>query len=142
MDTYHILYEDWQMQCCGIEFSTGGTVRWPVAKWDTSWNDDWDLAFMQLSLGTVGYVYDAHSSKYEELSIVEGIVDKIYAIYASLEPHSTDSKMNIRLPRIAISVNHADGWDEDVDSYTFSSYFVILKDSVIRQATQTDITFK
>ena len=142
MGTYSVLYEDWQMQCCGIEFSVGDTVKWPIAKWDTEWNADWDLAFIQLSLGAVAYIYDAHSPKYEELSIVEGAVGEICAVYCSHEPHATDSKMEVTIPRIAVSVSHADRLREDIDGLRFSSYFVTLKNCAIRPATPTDITFK
>lgn len=48
-----VLYEDWQMQCCGVPFKIGDTVRWIVMKSD-SYNPPVDV-------GTIDYYYEAHN---------------------------------------------------------------------------------
>lgn len=37
MGLWHVIYEDWQMECCGTPFSVGDEVSWPLLLKDADW---------------------------------------------------------------------------------------------------------
>ena len=132
MDRCSVLYEQWQMECCGSPFGIGDTVAWPTVKWDSAHNSNWATGFKRLSKEAIEYCYEAHNSGCEELFQIEGIISKIIAIHSSFEPNPDGSNTNIMVPRIAASVSHADGLDEDVDGFVLDSYFVVLDNASIK----------
>ena len=67
-----VLYEGWQMQCCGQPFRIGDMVRWDV------------FAFNETIIDipqTIEYIYDAHYETSDGLLTLQGIVHQINAIY-------------------------------------------------------------
>ena len=46
-------YESWQMECCGIAFSLGDTVKWLVRKAEQ--------VTVSVDIGRIDYCYEAHS---------------------------------------------------------------------------------
>lgn len=48
-----VFYESWQMECCGIAFSLGDTVKWLVRKAEQ--------VTASVDIGRIDYCYEAHS---------------------------------------------------------------------------------
>ena len=141
MDTCFVLYEDWQMQCCGKRFGIKQTVTWPVLKFDARYIADWwYLPFLSLSLGEITYLHEAHKKYCQDFLLIEGVVEKIYAIYAAREPHPTEPKANIRIPKLAVPADYADGWHKDINGLELNAYFIALNDYTIRPALPADLT--
>ena len=141
MDICSVIYEDWQMQCCGTPFKVGETVEWLATKWTPAYTALESL-LMQFSIEKISYCYEAHGSEHDELFVISGIVSKIIAIRSAIEPDPNNSKINISVPKIALPVNHADGSDEDVDGFKLDFYVITLENVAIRSADPTDVSFK
>jgi hypothetical protein len=105
-----VLYEDWQMQCCGVPFKIGDTVKWIVAKLDSN--------EIPVDVGTINYYYEAHSSNYKELFILFGVVDEIRALYYKYE-ELPDSKISIPMDGLTLNVYIAAGGDEPFKNLDF-----------------------
>lgn len=121
------------MQCCGVPFKIGDTVRWIVMKLD-SYKTPVDV-------GSIDYYYEAHSSNYEVLFILCGIVDEIRALHYKYE-ELPNSKINIPVDGLTVNVESADGWDEPYENLDFSAYLVKLSNISIRAAEESEVIFK
>lgn len=114
-----VLYEGWQMQCCGEPFSIGDEIEWTV------------FAFNRTVVGIdsqIDYIYDAHYETKDGLSILKGTVDRIDALFTKYEPSLDNPKMQIPASGSLRSVSKADGCEEDIGELVFNSYFIILRD--------------
>lgn len=127
-----VLYEDWQMQCCGEPFKIGDTVKWIVSKTDSN--------EIPVDVGIINYYYETHSSDYKELFILCGIVDKIRALYYKYE-ELPNSKINIPVDGLTLNIDSADGGDEPLEKLDFSAYIVSLNNINIRPAEESEVTF-
>ena len=141
MDTCFVHYEDWERQCCGKSFGIKQTVKWPVWKFEERHLHSWYyFPFLSLSLGEITYLYEGHRKYCKDYLIIEGVVDEIYAIYNAREPHPEKPKMYIRIPKLAVAVDYADGQHEDMNGLEFDAYFIALNDYTIRPALPADLT--
>lgn len=114
-----VLYEGWQMQCCGTPFSIGDEIEWTV------------FAFNRTVVGIdsqIDYIYDAHYETKDGLYILRGTVDRIDALFTKYEPSLDNPKMQIPASGSLRSVSKADGCEEDIGELVFNSYFIILRD--------------
>lgn len=68
-----VFYESWQMECCGIAFSLGDTVKWLVRKAEQ--------VTASVDIGRIDYCYEAHSGNWENLFVLEGKVQAIKILY-------------------------------------------------------------
>lgn len=68
-----VFYESWQMECCGIAFSIGDTVKWLVYKTEQ--------INTPVDIGRIDYCYEAHSSDWQNLFVLEGKVETIKILY-------------------------------------------------------------
>jgi len=140
MAVCNVLYEGWQMQCCGTPFDAGETVSWLIGKLGA--DTYWDSSFMKLSCERMEYYYEAHSSEYEKLFVVHGTVSRIFAVHSAIEQNPDGSNTNIRVPKIVTPVNHANGLDENIDGFEFNSYCVVLENVILRPANKSEVTFR
>lgn len=114
-----VLYEGWQMQCCGKPFSIGDEIEWTV------------FAFNKTVVGIdskIDYIYDAHYETEDGLSILQGTVDRIDALFMKYKPSFDNPKIQIPASGSLRSVSKADGCEEDIGELVFDSYFIILRD--------------
>lgn len=121
-----VLYEDWQMQCCGVPFKIGDTVRWLVLKSD--------LNNIPVDVGTINYYYEAHSSDYKHLLMLTGVIIEIRALHYKYEESPNNPKMMIPVSGLTVKVDSADGWDEPFEELPLSAYIVSLNDVNVRAA--------
>ena len=128
--------EDWQMQCCGTPFSVGGEVKWLVHKYE---------GVSEATGKAVEFYYQNHSDKWQDLFMITGHVDKIYALFCSSEPHPNPPKnqknLHHRVYRSHMSIEYADGWDKSNEGVDLGEYEVVLRDCIIRPAKESEVTF-
>jgi len=129
--------EDWQFQCCGIPFKVGDSIEWIIHKLDCD--------YKIISNSGAEYYYEHHSSDWQTLLKIKGIVDEIKAEYFSLKlfPNQTENHNYTyhRVYKTSLNVEYADGHDEDIDGLEFGSYIVTLRDFTILPAKQNEVTF-
>jgi hypothetical protein len=122
------------MQCCGVPFKIGDTVRWLVLKMD--------LNNIPVDVGTINYYYEAHSSDYKHLLMLTGSVHEIRALHYEYGESPNNPKMMIPVSGHTVKVDCADGWDKPFEGLPFSAYIVCLNDVNVRAAEKSEVTFK
>lgn len=134
---YRVLYDDWQMQCCGKPFTIGDRVEWLVrlpAEPKTS-----------VDVGKIDYCYEAHDSK-AELFRLNGYVVKITGLYEKFVP-SYKLPSGIQMfegvdgelrelgsvsPRSEF-LHSAAGWGRRDDDYEISGYIIELENCSVSE---------
>lgn len=131
-----VLYDDWQMQCCGDPFSVGDCVEWLVCPPN--------VLKTSVDVGNIDYWYEAHDSS-ATLFRLKGRVVKILGLYESFVP-------SYKLPngiqtfegvdgvlRELISVDprseflhSAVGWGRRDDDREISAYIVELENCSVK----------
>ena len=128
----NVFYESWQMQCCGMPFSVGEKIEWIVDKITT--------INTPVEIGNIDYCYEAHSSEYIKLYVLEGVVKKINVLYERYE-QSSDKNYYVPVDGKLINAKTADGEEEDIDDLKISGYIVKLHDCSVRRAKRKEVTF-
>ena len=70
-----VFYDSWQMECCGTPFSVGDIVKWLVLKAEQ--------LNTPVNVGAINYCYEAHSSDWQNIFVLEGKVETIKILYHS-----------------------------------------------------------
>lgn len=128
-----VLYDDWQMQCCGTPFKIRDTVSWLVLKWACN--------NIPVYVETIDYYYEAHDSDYKTLFMLNGVVSEIKALHYKYEESLENPNVNVPVSGLIVNVYSADGWDEAIEGLLFNAYIVKLKDVNIRAAKKSEVTF-
>ena len=129
-----VFYERWQMECCGIEFQTGDTVKWLVC-------NSYPL-ITPVDVGKVDYCYEAHDSDWKKIFVLEGIVEHIQILYERYAPLKDNPKLLAPVSGKLIASNCAKGFEKDVDDMKPSGYIVDIIRYLIRPAKKEEVTFK
>ena len=131
---YKVYYEMWQMECCGEPFSVGDTVKWLVQKAE--------FIDMPIDVSDIPYCYQAHSSEWKKLFVLEGKVKRIEVLYQTYKRSNTDSRW---LDSVSGELKEADnacgnegGWDGPTKA---SGYVVVLQEATVRRAKKSEVTF-
>jgi len=114
-----VLYDDWQIQCCGAPFKIGDTVSWLVLKWDYD--------NIPVNVGTIDYCYEAHDTNYKTLFMLNGFVSEIIvrALHYKYEESPNNPNVNVPVSGHTVDVDSADGWDEPIEGLPFSAYILV-----------------
>ena len=128
-----VLYETWEMECCGIPFSTGDTVKWLVSKAGE--------LIAPIDLGTIDYCYDAHGSDVLSLLVLEGKVDTIKILYQLYTASDDNPRMLIPVDGMLVDTQKAQGFDKDIGDMKASSYIVSLTECKLRPTQKEDVSF-
>lgn len=131
MNQRTVLYEAWQMQCCGTPFRVGDMVQFPVLVWDETMRPPATGEVMD-------YLYEAHSDDMDQLFMLEGNVLQIKALFTHYQPSQVDPRLMLPCSEFTMSVDRADGWDDEQDGALLSAYIVVLGDCIVRAAARTD----
>lgn len=129
-----VFYECWQMECCGIPFTVGSIIKWFVYKTDH--------LNISIDVGKIDYYYDAHSSEWSNLLVLEGKVDKIKLLYEKYMPSVDNPQLLVPIDGKIIEAENANGFEKDIGDMSASGYIVTVSEYVIRQAKESEITFK
>lgn len=120
-----VFYESWQMECCGEPFSTGDIVKWLVYKTD-SLNTSVDI-------GKIDYCYEAHSSEWSDILVLEGKVDKIKILYEKYMPSQSNPQLLLPVDGQIIETDSAEGFDEKIGDMEACGYIVTIREYTVRQ---------
>jgi len=137
MDKLTILVSGWQLQCCGEPFKTGDLIEWLVAKWGEAM-PGYEEA------GVMDFYYEHHSSEYQELFALSGIVSSIGAMYCTFIPDPSkpkESKAVICSSCYTKPVTEAATWVKGEGKHEFDGYIVKFDDYTIRPAQEDEVTF-
>lgn len=126
-----VVYDGWQMECCGIPFALNDIVNWTVY-------EQAGPLFETIELGQVDYCYDSHVKGYEELSMLTGKVLEIKALYVNYVPSATQERLMVPESGILVDVETAHGWEKKIDEMMFAAYVVTLDKISIRPAKEAD----
>lgn len=128
-----VFYESWQMECCGTAFAIGDAVNWLVYQTD-SLNTPVDI-------GKIDYCYEAHSSDWKKLLVLEGKVDCIRILYEKYLPSEDNPRFLVPVDGILIESETAKGFDKKLDGMEANGYLVTIRDYTVRQAEEDEVTF-
>ena len=129
-----VFYEGWQMECCGMPFAVGDNVKWLVLK-ETQLNSPVDV-------GKVDYCYEAHSSAWEELFVLEGRVEKIDILYQNYEPSKDNPRYLVPVGGKLMPAKKTNDLEEDCDGMRATGYVVRLSGVTVRPAKKEEVTFR
>lgn len=122
-----VFYECWQMQCCGIPFKIGDTIKWTVVK-------DYQLILSDdTTLGDLDYVYEAHDHT-AKLFNFTGVVKKIWGLYEKYGPSNKDPNFPlVPVHGELIELDSVDGEEESIGELEISGYVVELENCSISE---------
>ena len=129
-----VFYDSWQMECCGTPFSVGDIVKWLVLKAEQ--------LNTPVNVGAINYCYEAHSSDWQNIFVLEGKVETIKILYHSYAPSENNPRLLIPIGEKTIDAENAKGFDKKVDDMEASGYIVVLNEYAIRSAKKEEVTFK
>ena len=121
-----VFYDSWQMECCGTPFSVGDIVKWLVLKAEQ--------LNTPVNVGAINYCYEAHSSDWQNIFVLEGKVETIKILYHSYAPSENNPRLLIPIGGKTIDAENAKGFDKKVDDMEASGYIVVLNEYAIRSA--------
>ena len=136
IDNCKVFYDSWQLECCGPPFALGDTVKWLVLEIG---KDDLNTP---VDMGKVDYCYEAHSSAWQELFVLQGRVEKIQTLYQKYEPHKDNPKMLIPIGGKLIGSQEAQGFEKNIDGLKATGCLVNICDYTVRPAKQEEVTFR
>lgn len=134
MDKCIVFYECWQMECCGTSFSINDNVKWLVYKAET--------LNTPVDFGKINYCYEAHSSDWEKLFVLEGKVETIKILYERHVPSTDNPRLLVLVDGEIIEVKIARGFEQEIDDMSPSGYIVSLNECTIRPAREEEVTFR
>ena len=131
-----VFYDSWQLECCGRPFGIGDTVKWLVLEMgDDELNSPVDM-------GRVDYCYEAHSSEWQQLFVLEGRVERIQILYQKYEPSKDNARYLVPTGGKLFDAQHVEGFEKDIDELKATGYLVSLSSFAIRPARKEEVTFK
>lgn len=120
-----VSYDTWQMECCGRAFAVGSPVKWLVEK-RTPKN-------IPPEIEDIDYRYEAHSSDWEKLCVLEGTVESILLLYQT--PYYADEKK-----WMLFHTDMAVGFEQEYKGMECQNYIVKLIDCTVRPAQEEDLS--
>lgn len=129
-----VFYESWQMECCGMAFSTGDTVKWLARQAG-------EMNAPSVDLGRIDYCYEAHSADWKSLFVLEGKVRTIQILYQRYEPDADNPRLLLPVSGETVEAETAEGFEKR-NGMEASGYIVGLTGAFIRPAMQGEVTFQ
>ena len=134
MEKFTVFYESWQMKCCGIPFAKGDIVKWLVCKSN--------LLYIAVDIEKIDYCYNAHSSEWTNLFVLEGKVEEIKILYEKFMPSDDNPNLLVPVSGKMIKAESVEGFEKDLDGMQVSGYIVLLNECAIRPAKKEEVTYK
>ncbi|WP_324612434.1 DUF6578 domain-containing protein [Massiliimalia timonensis] len=129
-----VFYECWQMECCGTPFSIGDRVKWLVTKPE--------YFKSPIDIGKIDYLYEAHSSEWEKIAVLEGTVEHIRILYERYAPSEDNARLLVPVDGELIKVENAKGFDNQFKDMEAGGYVVSFNQYTIRPAKREEVTFR
>ncbi|MCI8336888.1 MAG: hypothetical protein HFI72_07020 [Peptococcaceae bacterium] len=128
-----VYYESWQYECCGRFFRIGETIKWLVYA-----VNGLDFPF---DIGKVEYYYEAHSSDWQSLLVLEGTVTGLQVTYVKYEPSAENEKLLLPCDGRLLPTESIEHYEQTLNDMEFSGFLVTISDYVVRPARQEEVTF-
>ena len=134
MNNCIILYKNWQFECCGEDFEIGNNIKWLVL----------DVEGIDIPTETdkIDYYYEAHSSDYEKLFVLEGKIKQIKAVYEKKRTVNDNPRLLVPADGVLEDIHSSKEKTEQKDGMKFSSYLVYIENYSIRPALKSEVTFR
>ncbi|MFJ6510160.1 DUF6578 domain-containing protein [Streptomyces sp. NPDC091406] len=123
--TVTIWVDDWQMQCCGEDFTSGGLVSWSLMKADPE--DYVDIVGAERA-DEIDFHEEHHGEQeHAPMSLEVLSIAEVHCRYA-VPPGATD-RVNHPVPGTAVlvPVDRADGWAKGRPGVDFAGYLVTAR---------------
>lgn len=120
-DSIVVLYECWQMECCGIPFTVGCKIKWPVAK-------TFDRIGVPASQ-QIDFIYDAHSDDFNGIITLEGTVADLKILCNRYMLTENDGrKVYVPVDGEVFPLESAEGFEKKIGDLIPTCYIVTVKD--------------
>lgn len=129
-----VLYEDWQFECCGEDFEVGSNIKWLVLNVES-------IDF-PIKTDKIDYYYEAHSSDYEKLFVLEETIKQIKALYEKYETADNNQRLLVPVARFLDDIHSSKEKTDEKDDMKFSSYLIYIENYSIRPALENEVTFR
>ncbi len=130
-----VFYECWQMECCGKPFAVGDNIKWLVKITAQPLNTPVDI-------GNIDYCYEAHSSDWQNIFVLEGKVKKIQILYERYAPSADNPRLLAAVGGTLINSEYAKRFENKKEDKEPSGYVVGLSECSVRKAGQEKVTFR
>lgn len=94
------------------------------------------------NIGEINYCYEAHSSDWQNIFVLEGKVETIKILYHSYVPSEDNPRLMIPVGGKTVDTEKARGFEKEVDDMEASGYIVALSEYTIRHANKEEVPFK
>lgn len=94
------------MECCGIAFSIDDTVKWLVCKTEQ--------LNTPIDIGKINYCYEAHSSNWKNLFVLEGKIETIKILYQQYKPTINNPRVFVPVSGELVKTERAKGFEKNV----------------------------
>ena len=128
MNNCTVLYDDWQFECCGEDFEVGSSIKWLVLNVE--------------SIDIPIYYYEAHSSDYKKIFVLEGKIKQIKALYEKYTTSKNNPKLLVPIDGALYDISSSREKIERKGDMEFSSYLVYIENYSIRPALENEVSFK
>ncbi|MGW7588701.1 DUF6578 domain-containing protein [Streptomyces rubiginosohelvolus] len=125
MTTLTIWVDEWQMQCCGENFASGGLVSWPLMGADP---EDYVDIIGEERAAELDFCEEHHGQEQQGPTSLEVLsIAEVHCRYA-MPPGSVD-KMHGPVPgtTVLIPVDRATGWTQAQPDVRFAGYLVTAR---------------
>jgi len=125
-----VLYEGWQMECCGTQFKIGDSVKWTV-------NNASNINDIE-GVENIDFIEDHHddTESSRDMWILTGKVESISLLY---NRYKEENNILVPVARKLIKTNDTEQRESDIDNFRFSDFIVELSDAKTRVATKQDL---
>ena len=126
MEKCIVYYAKWEFECCGRGFAKGYPVKWLVSKEM--------MQIPSLNIGKIDYLYQGHTSDWENLFVLEGTVESIKYLV-----RNNDNSFYSSFFEEGDFILDEDEMDDSIEWDKEKAFIVGLKDCTIRPATKEDL---
>ena len=125
--TKTVWVDDWQMQCCGDPFQIGSTVKWTATPYDPTWVG----GLAREHAEQIDYAEEHHDGAGGAgLIALGGTITSIQAVRCRFT-QSGKTLTPITGSATFMSVDRADGWEEDSEELRFVGYLVEIVENPV-----------
>lgn len=122
------------MECCGTPFAIGDTIKWLVM--------ETEQLNIPVDVGKINYCYEAHSSDWHNIFILEGKVEAIKILYQLYASSESNPRLLIPVSGKVFDADTAKGFEKKLEGMKASGHIVALNEYVMRPAKKEEVTFK
>ena len=125
-----VFYEDWQMKCCGEEFSVNSKIKWFVC-------NGRKIKF-PFKTERIDYYYDVHEFDDKKHFVLEGDIKEIKAVYQKYEVSSKNPEVLVGVDGILYDIKSSKDVVDTKNKMIFLGYLVYVENFSVRSTTKKE----